>query len=161
VVTGAASGIGAATTALFAARGWQVYAVDVDAKGLERLYRSPSLRVQPFVADLTDTAACDSLLARVTSDCSDGKGDVAVLVNCAGFILPLPVLGAKWGDIERQFHINTLAPVYLTRLFTPLLLEGPRGGSVVNVSSMAASIGWPYQGLYSASKAALEGELSC
>jgi short-subunit dehydrogenase len=82
---------------------------------------------------------------------------VAVLVNCAGFLLPLPVLGAPWELLERQMCVNALAPVYLTRLLMPLLLAGPRGGSVVNVSSVAAAIGWPYQGLYSASKAALEG----
>ena len=156
MVTGAASGIGAVTTQLFALRGWRVVAVDLDGARLQQLYGSSS-SVVAVVADLTDTAACDALAARVASQFSSEGDDVAVLVNCAGFMLPLPVLGAPWADIERQFRVNTMAPLYLTRILTPLLLAGPRGGSVVNVSSVAASIAWPYQGLYTASKAALEG----
>ena len=157
VVTGAASGIGAVTTQLFSLRGWRVVAVDLDEARLQQLYGSSSSSVVAVVADLTDTAACDALAARVASQFSSEGDDVAVLVNCAGFMLPLPVLGAPWADIERQFRVNTMAPLYLTRILTPLLLAGPRGGSVVNVSSVAASIAWPYQGLYTASKAALEG----
>lgn len=156
MVTGAASGIGAATTQLFLLRGWRVVAVDVDTARLNQLYGS-STSVTPLAADLTDTGACDIVAAQVAKKFSSSRDDVAVLVNCAGCILPLPVLGAPWADVERQFRINTLAPMYLSRLLAPRLLSGPRGGSIVNISSGAAAMAWPYQGAYTASKAALEG----
>jgi NAD(P)-dependent dehydrogenase (short-subunit alcohol dehydrogenase family) len=94
-----------------------VYAVDVDQTRLEQMYASSSSTtsssplVEAVVADLTDTAACDALLARVARGVQQqqqGEGEeegVAVLVNCAGFMLPLPVLGADWELVEKQVGI--------------------------------------------------------
>src|SRR2546421_2593690 len=79
LVTGAASGIGAAITRRFAADGAEVLAVDRDEAGLAELARH--LRIEPVSCDLSDLAAVDAL-----------PGDVDVLVNNAGLqhVAPIP-----------------------------------------------------------------------
>lgn len=154
VVTGAASGIGLTTTKLMAKLGWKVYAVDINEKSS---YADFSHQVHWVVADLTQKADCDRLVDQVFNDPICKKNGLSALINCAGVILPCPVLGADWKQLESQFHINALSPMYLTHQLVALLLQSKSGGNVVNVSSLAALIAWPYQGVYTSSKSALEG----
>lgn len=116
VVTGAASGIGAATAALAAARGARVIAVDINP---------PAQPVGDFFqADLSDRASIDALVAAL-------PGGVHGLANIAG--LP-PTRPAR--DV---LAVNLVGLKYLTTQLVPKLADG---ASIVNLASLAG-LGWP------------------
>ncbi len=115
VVTGAASGIGAATAALVAAQGAKVIAVDIN---------QPALRVGEFLrADLADRASIDRLVAALPSG-ADG------LANIAGLPPTRPA--------EAVVAVNLVGLKYLTVQLVPKLADG---ASIVNLASLAG-LGW-------------------
>jgi NAD(P)-dependent dehydrogenase (short-subunit alcohol dehydrogenase family) len=119
LVTGAASGMGAATAALLLERGASVVAVDRDARGLEAL--SGHDRVQTIVLDLTDEAAVRSQLEGLTVD---------GVANVAG-------LGPDSDDVRRSFAVNLRAPLLVLEALKDRL---PAGAGVVNVASIVAGL---------------------
>lgn len=174
IVTGAASGVGLEIVLLLGRRGWRVYAVDMDKQGLERLavsVKAEALDVCGVQLSVSDAIACRRFRETVEEELAlspkdgdgDGDGDEAAhhgvdaLVNCAGVVLMAPSLSAPWRDVEAQTRVNFLGPLLLMSLFRDLLLMGPRGGNIVNVSSISGTVGWPWQGAYSATKHALGG----
>jgi NAD(P)-dependent dehydrogenase (short-subunit alcohol dehydrogenase family) len=142
VVTGAASGIGAATARRLLTGGIEVVAVDRDEAGLARLAKDGA---RPLVADVT--AADDR--ARI-ADAAEG-GDF--LVNGAGIIRLEPIFEATpaaWRDI---FAVNAEATFFLCQAIGPRLRAG---GAVVNVSSASAKFAATTEvAIYAASKAAI------
>ena len=137
VVTGGASGIGAAAADLLRACGVTVVAVDRDG---EPAY------------DVTDRAGLDALAAQLR----ERHGRLDVLVNAAGVLTanaPVDELPAE--DFRRNFQINVVGTVNTCQAFGPLLREAR--GAVVNVASQAALVSLPMQAAYTASKAAVAG----
>jgi len=134
VVTGGASGLGAATAARLREEGLRVVTLDV-AGGADEL------------VDVTDDAALRELAEKI--------GDVDVLVNSAGIVGPgVPLLETAPEDWRRVLDINVLGTVAAMRAFVPGMVE--RGwGRVVNIASMAGKDGNPNLSIYSASKAAV------
>lgn len=144
VVTAAAAGIGRAIAERFVAEGATVHAVDRDVDGLATLKG-----VTPHVADLTDPAAITSLAA--------ATGDCDVLVNCAGIVFPGTLLDCTDEQWSASLDLNATAMFRLIRAYLPAMVER-RGGSIVNVSSVASSIiGVRNRFAYGASKAAVIG----
>ena len=135
LVTGGASGLGAATAERLRADGLSVATLD--------------LRGADITADVTDEDA----LRRV----SDEVGPVDILVNSAGIAGPnKPLLDTTPEEWRRVFDVNVLGTVNTMRVFVPGMCE--RGwGRVVNVASMAGKDGNPSLSAYSASKAAVIG----
>ena len=135
LVTGGASGLGAATAERLRADGLRVLTLD--------------LRGADITADVTD----DDALRRVADD----VGPVDVLVNSAGIAGPnKPLLDTTPEEWRRVFDVNVLGTVNTMRVFVPGMCE--RGwGRVVNVASMAGKDGNPNLSAYSASKAAVIG----
>ena len=155
VVTGAASGIGAALALVLARRGMHLALVDRDAAGLEATAaaaRATGRRASVHALDLADRAACDALPAAVLS----AHGGVAVLVNNAGVALGGRFAHVAAEDFDWLMEINFHAPVRLVRAFLPLLARAP-AAQVVNVSSVFGIIAPPGQTAYCASKFALRG----
>ena len=143
LITGAAAGIGRATTELFAAEGARVIATDRDIKGLE------GLAADKHQLDVTDHAAIDALAKKV--------GKVDVLFNCAGFVENGTILDNDDAQWQKSFEINVYAMARMIKAFLPAMLEGG-GGSIINVASVAGSIkGIPNRCIYGASKAAVIG----
>jgi 2-keto-3-deoxy-L-fuconate dehydrogenase len=142
-ITGAAAGIGRATTELFLAEGAKVIATDRDLKGLD------GLASDNHQLDVTDAAAVAALAGKV--------GAIDVLFNCAGFVENGTILDNTEEQWERSFQINVYAMARLIKAFLPGMLE--RGaGSIINVASVAGSIkGIPNRCIYGASKAAVIG----
>ncbi|MBO0829629.1 MAG: SDR family oxidoreductase [Streptosporangiales bacterium] len=138
LVTGGASGIGAATAELFADRGAHVAVLD----------RTPVDGA--FVADVTD----DAQVRTAVDAAADWLGGLDVLVNCAG-------IGAR-GDISANddaewrnvFEVNVFGLVRVTRAALPYLRRSERA-AIVNVASIASTAGLPSRALYSASKGAV------
>lgn len=120
VVTGASSGIGAATVRLFRQHGWEVVAVARRRNRLEALAAETGAGF--FVADLTDAAQVDALRDHLAA-----SGPVHALVNNAGIALGLdPIETADPEDWRRMFEINVLAVKLVISALLPLLRAGSR-----------------------------------
>ena len=143
LITGAAAGIGRATTELFLAEGARVIATDRDLKGLD------GLAAEKVQLDVTDAAAIAALAKKT--------GRLDVLFNCAGFVENGTILDNDDAQWEKSFEINVYAMARMIKAFLPAMMEGG-GGSIINVASVAGSIkGIPNRCIYGASKAAVIG----
>ncbi len=147
LLTGASRGIGAELAKGFRRAGAQVALVARPSEALREAAAQADGTAYP--ADLSETGDIADLVARVEAD-----GPVDVLVNNAG------VANVGWyfdrtpAEIEQVLTVNLVAPMLLTRLLVPGMLERGRG-HVVNVSSMAAVIAPPGLVHYGASKSGL------
>jgi NADP-dependent 3-hydroxy acid dehydrogenase YdfG len=149
IVTGASSGIGAATARALAARGAPVVLAARRAERLESL--AAELPDALAVAtDVTDAAA----LRRLADAALDTYGRIDVLVNNAGQGLHVPVAQLAADDLRAVFDLNVVAPVLAMEAVLPAMLEEGRG-AVVNVSSGTSLRAIPGVGGYAATKAAL------
>ncbi|GAA0568669.1 SDR family NAD(P)-dependent oxidoreductase [Actinomadura livida] len=142
VVTGASSGIGAATARRLAAEGFHVVLAARRRDRLEALAKEiaenePGAgRVVPIALDVTSQESVDALAAAV--------GGCHVLVNNAGGALGLdPVANADLGEWQKMYDSNVLGLVRVTKALLPKLIESG-AGHVVNVTSLAAH--FPYEG---------------
>jgi short-subunit dehydrogenase len=148
VVTGASSGIGAATARLLAAQDWRVIAVARRAERLEQLADG----VVAVPADLTDPEAP----ARVREAVEREAGRLELLVNNAGAEWRSTFADGGYENVRQTMDVNFDAVVRLTESLLPLLRESTPS-SIVNVSSVAGRVGRPANSAYAASKFALAG----
>ncbi len=150
-VTGASSGIGAATAQAFAAAGHEVGICARRADRLEAVAAACGPRTRWWQADLADLDALETLAATV----DDAMGGVDVLVNNAGVPKRRRVRAMTGGDLESVMRVNYYSPARLSLAFAPRMVE--RGsGDIINISSMGVHMAAFGVGAYSASKAALE-----
>ncbi len=143
VITGASSGIGAATAHALAKAGWETLLVGRDEGRLQEVARHTGGAV--LVADLT---APDGV-TRVAAQAAEAD----LLVNNAGIGRAGPVHEMGSEDIAELVAVNLIAPVQLTRAVLPGMRQRRRG-HVVFVSSVAA-LGVPNEAVYAATKAGL------
>jgi short-subunit dehydrogenase len=150
VVTGAASGIGAALARQLHAKGASLALVDVDERGLEELAADLSTRISTHVADVADRARMTSLPAEVIGI----HGHVDVLINNAGVTVGAMFADHSIDDAEWLLRINLMGVIYGCKFFLPHLLERPEA-HIVNVSSIFGIMAMPGQAIYSTSKAGI------
>ncbi len=147
LITGATSGIGAASARLLAAKGFTVYATGRDPGRLQPLTQYGCRILELDVTDETSMQrAVETILA--------AEGRIDVLVNNAGYgqygaleMLPVELM-------RRQFETNVFGLMRLTQMVLPAM-RAQRHGRIVNVSSMAAYFTFPGGGIYHASKHAV------
>ena len=155
VLTGAASGIGAALAVNLARRGAHLALADLNAVGLEATAvqaRAAGVTVSTHVLDVADHAAVAALPAEVLAR----HGRATALVNNAGVALGGLFADVDADDFDWLMNINFGATVRLTRAFLPVLArEGT--AQIVNVSSIFGIIAPPGQTAYAASKFAVRG----
>ena len=148
LVTGASSGIGAATAIAFAEAGWEVMAAGRDEGRLEEV-ADVSDRIAIWTGDLTESDSCDELVA----DTIDEFGSIDCLVNSAGVIVRANVADTSDEDWRYTMGINVDAPFYLSRAALPHLLQTT--GSIVNIASDWGLKGGDRAAAYCASKGAI------
>lgn len=152
IITGASRGIGLATALRFARGGQRVMLVARDAAALaaaQAQVRSRGGAESAVLAgDVGDAAFC----ARLVAETHARFGAIDVLVNNAGAAPLAPVAAMEAAEFERIIDTNIRAVFHLTRAVWPRM-EAQRGGTVVNISSLAAFDAFPGLGTYGASKA--------
>ncbi|MEU6883254.1 SDR family NAD(P)-dependent oxidoreductase [Streptomyces sp. NPDC046712] len=160
LVTGAASGLGAATAAALAARGATVYGLDLD-KAVAAAGPLPD-GVTLLAADVTEEGPVREALARIEAD----GAELRLAVNCAGIAPSARILGRKGPhdlDLFRTvLNVNLLGTFNVMRLAAEAIArqepdENGQRGLVVNTASIAAFEGQVGQIAYAASKAGVAG----
>jgi NADP-dependent 3-hydroxy acid dehydrogenase YdfG len=142
VVTGASSGIGAATARRLVADGYEVIAAARREDRLEALAKETGVRAARL--DVTDAGSVAEFAATV--------GELDVLVNNAGGAFGAdPVASGSAADWQAMFDVNVLGTLRVTQALLPKLSAGP-GGSIVNITSTAAYVNYEGGGGYSAAK---------
>jgi NAD(P)-dependent dehydrogenase (short-subunit alcohol dehydrogenase family) len=149
VVTGAASGIGAALGQAFAAAGCAVVLADVDADALAAVAADIEADALAVVTDVSDAAAVEHL-----ADEAFGRfGGVDVLCNNAGVSTFNPLMSQSLDDWRWVLGVNLWGVIHGVHTFLPRLLAQGRPAHVVNTSSLAGlASGLPQLGPYNVSK---------
>lgn len=150
VVTGAASGIGKAIAEAFVREGARVALLDRDGDALARLKSVLPENTSFHLCDVTDAAEVDSALAAA----ADRLGAANVLVNNAGISISGGLEEMSEADWDRTFAVNVKSVYLVSRRVIPAMRAGG-GGSIVNVASESAFIGFSIHPAYCASKAAV------
>jgi len=146
LITAAAQGIGRAIAERFAAEGARVIATDINMDVLGTL-KAANLTTRRL--DVLDFAAVTAAEKEI--------GSIDVLVNCAGFVHHGTILDCEEKDFDFSTNLNVRAAYRMIRAFLPGMLAR-KGGTIVNISSIASSIaGVPNRFIYGTTKAGLIG----
>ncbi|MEO7402052.1 MAG: SDR family NAD(P)-dependent oxidoreductase, partial [Burkholderiales bacterium] len=136
IISGAASGVGAATAWACATYGAKVIAIDVDAKGLAAL--QPIAGIETHTLDVADACAVDTLVADVVA--RHGRIDAAVLAAAVQARIPVDELSdAEW---RRHMAVNLDGVFHIIRRVAPIM-RAQRSGSLLAFTSGLVNMGWP------------------
>lgn len=150
VISGASTGIGAASAALLAEKGFVVFAGvrnETDAQRLAGL----SSNVRPVMLDVTKRESLEGAAQLVRESGIALHG----VVSNAGIAVGGPLEHVSPDDMRRQFEVNVYGALAVVQTFLPFLTEND--GRIVFVGSISGRLATPYIGPYSASKFALRG----
>ncbi len=157
LITGASAGIGAALAQLLAQRFIGIRLV-LAARSVEKLEavatacRQAGAQVLAVPTNLEKIEQVEALAQAAIAQ----FGRVDALVNNAGYGQMGPVELIPAVAAQRQFQVNLLGPLALIRALVPQMRDSG-GGRIINISSLGGRLAFPFGGLYSASKFALEG----
>ena len=155
VVTGAAQGIGAAIARAFAAYGADVAMCDRDEAGLATTAGAIETAGRRAVTGVLDVRDADAV-SRWLGDLSTAFGAVDILVNNAGGGFWSAFLDVRPKGQAALVDENFTSVTHLIRGCVPLMPPPPRGGSIINITSIEAFRASPGFGIYAAMKAAVE-----
>lgn len=156
IVTGGASGLGAATAAHFRAQGAQVVVLDRDPAGAGA---AAAIGAGYAVTDVTDEASVAAALDHAVAV----MGGIDVCVNCAGVVVGEKTLGRdgphRLDSFRRTIEVNLIGSFNVLRLAAAHMAGNGRtqNGVIVNTASIAAFDGQKGQAAYAASKAGIAG----
>ncbi|WP_329577428.1 SDR family oxidoreductase [Streptomyces sp. NBC_01361] len=151
VITGASSGIGAATARSLHATGYRVALLARRKDRIEALAAELGDGALAIAADVTDRNALVAAAERVKAE----FGGADVLVNNAGIMLLGPFSSEQHEDYRRMIEVNLLGAITATEVFLDQLKDG--GGDLVNLSSVAGRVANPARGVYAATKFGING----
>ncbi|MES2481631.1 MAG: SDR family NAD(P)-dependent oxidoreductase [Pseudomonadota bacterium] len=157
LVSGAASGIGLATTRLLLARGARVAMLDINGPGVEAAAREADptgAKTRTWCVEMSDAAAVE----RVTGEVAAHFGALHMAVNNAGVggATRAPLADASLEDWHRVVDINLNGVFYAMRAQIPLMLREP-ASAIVNISSVLGLVGSPTSPAYTAAKHGVSG----
>ena len=149
VVSGASTGMGAATARELAARGYHILA------GVRRERDADAIRadgIESVILDLTRPEHLRALVDRIASD--PDHRPLRALINNAGIAVNAPVEVLPLDEWRRQFDVNLFGHIAITQALLPFLYQSH--GRIVNISSVGGKIAMATYGAYAGAKFALE-----
>ncbi len=147
LITGASSGIGKACAERLIGEGDRVYGTSRQTEAESRVQGLHMLSM-----DVDDDESVAAGIDRIIQ----AEGHLDVVVNNAGFGIAGAVEDTSIEEAKALFETNLFGMMRVCRAVLPLMRKN-RQGTIVNISSLGGRIGLPYQGLYSATKFAVEG----
>ena len=153
IVTGASRGLGVLIADALADEGVNLVIAARSAGGLEKVradIAAKGVKVVSVPTDVSERSQLENLVSRSEAE----LGPIDILVNNAGIGDMHPYESYPPAEIEKLIKINLIAPMLLTRLVLPQMIERDRG-HIVQVASMAGKAGFPFQVPYAASKSGL------
>jgi NAD(P)-dependent dehydrogenase (short-subunit alcohol dehydrogenase family) len=154
IVTGAAQGIGFGIAERLGRDGAALVLVDIDGEGLNDaaagLADSGGGKPLTIAADLTDPSAAPEVTARAV----EHFGGLDILVNNAGIRVVSSFVEHSLADWQRTLDVNLTAPFMLAQAAIPHMLSRGKG-KIVNITSIAAELGFKNRAAYNVSKAGL------
>jgi len=159
VITGSSSGFGKLTALTLARKGYKVWATmrKPGGKNSEKRYeflkiaKEENLDIKVIEMDVTDDASVKEAIKTIIKD--DGKIDN--LINNAGVMYVGITEAYSLEQAKEQFETNFFGILRTTKAVTPYMRKEKRG-LIINVTSLAGRLNFPYFGLYCASKSAVE-----
>jgi len=147
IVTGGASGIGKAIVEMFVKEGAKVIVADIDVRSAEALCNELKVNVNPFEINVTSAENFQSLI----DFCEREFSGLDVLINNAGIGLASKLPETTEADWQKVIDVN-LKGAFLGMKYAIPLMRKSGGGSIINISSIAALVGLVDRAVYSASK---------
>ncbi len=149
LITGTSTGIGEACVTRLAAGGWRVYAGVRRTEDGERLVAQVAGDVVPVILEVTDQATIDASVDLIRNE----RGSLNGVVNNAGIGVGGPIEIIEMEEWRRQFDVNVLGLVAVTRATFPLV--DAANGRFVHIGSISGRVAAPGLGPYSATKHAV------
>lgn len=153
IVTGAGRGIGRATALLLGQSGARVVLASRSEFELSAVSEEITKQNGEALAVSTDLTRDDEM-ERLVNRALEHWGSVDYLINNAGWGRTAPVIKAKVEDWDRTLQVNLRAPMILSQLVLPTLIEKGEG-AIINIGSISARAGQANTAAYSASKSGL------
>ena len=154
LVTGASYGIGFALASALAEAGATIAFNDINeeflAKGLAA-YKAAGIDARGYIADVTDEAAVQKLVADIEKD----VGTIDILVNNAGIIKRIPMHEMDVKDFRQVIDIDLTAPFIVAKAVIPSMMK-KGGGKIINICSMMSELGRETVSAYAAAKGGLK-----
>jgi NAD(P)-dependent dehydrogenase (short-subunit alcohol dehydrogenase family) len=151
VITGAGSGLGRDIALGLAAKNYRVFGTALSPLEIDDLKKASGGAVSLSQCDITDEASVRSWAHEVVGQTGGG---LDLLISNAGVLTPGPLEDLSLNAIRREFEVNVFGVLSVVNAFLPALRK--RGGRIVQVSTMTASLPLPFNGPSGASKAAME-----
>ena len=153
LLTGGSRGIGPVIAEALARSGAHIALAARSQKGLDQVAKSLGKFDVQITTVAVDLAQSDQR-HRLVSSVLEKFGTIEILVNNAGLETEGAYLSLPWEKIQETIEVNLVAPMELTHLILPHMLE-KKMGHIVNIASIAAKCGGPYAATYDATKAGL------
>ncbi|CAK8679719.1 unnamed protein product [Clavelina lepadiformis] len=155
VITGAASGIGAATAKELSKQGALLSLADLNQERLAQVADECEKLGAKDVLQVVGDVSKQEDMERIIKETADKFGEIHVLVNSAGVGPAVLISTFTLDQFDRCFNVNVRAAIYLTQLALPYLEKSK--GNIVNISSVGSTTyTLPYGSIYCASKAACD-----
>ncbi len=150
LITGASSGIGKETAVLFANNGWNVAATMRDGEKLSLF--ADNKNIKTYLLDVKDKNSVASCIRQTICD----FGKIDVIINNAGIYTTNPLELTSDDTINNIIETNIKGVLYTTKTILEHFREN-KAGMIVNISSIAGRVTFPFQSIYHTSKWAIEG----
>ncbi len=154
LVTGASYGIGFAIATAFAEAGATIVFNDIRAELVEKglaAYRERGIEAHGYICDVTDEAAVNDFVARVTAE----VGTINILVNNAGIIKRIPMCEMSAEEFRQVVDVDLNAPFIVSKAVIPGMIANG-GGKIINICSMMSELGRETVSAYAAAKGGLK-----
>lgn len=157
LITGAASGIGRATALAAATDGAELVLTDLHAEPLDAVVAEITVAGGHVLYHRAGDVSDIDWVRGFANEIDAEVGVMDVVMNVAGI--------SVWGTVERLEHrhwrsmvdVNLMGPIHIIECFVPQMIRRGRGGHLVNVSSSAGLLAFPWHAAYSASKFGIRG----